>query len=112
MTGYPPHLQLANQLCFALYSTTHAYVSAYNALLDRGHFDIARHAKGHHDFVAEAAFLHRANSVTGVQALTGLAGGYEGSLLGQVERGDRRDRRLRRPVCLETVRTCRIVDQL
>src|ERR1700737_2997557 len=31
----PPHLQLANQLCFALYSTTHAYVSAYKPLLDK-----------------------------------------------------------------------------
>jgi DNA-binding MarR family transcriptional regulator len=35
MTGYPPHLQLANQLCFALYSTTHTYVSAYKPLLNK-----------------------------------------------------------------------------
>ena len=35
MPRTPPHLQLANQLCFALYSTTHAYVSAYKPLLDK-----------------------------------------------------------------------------
>jgi DNA-binding MarR family transcriptional regulator len=34
MARTPPHLQLANQLCFALYSATHAYVSAYKPLLD------------------------------------------------------------------------------
>ena len=35
MPRTPPHLQLANQLCFALYSTTRAYVSAYKSLLDK-----------------------------------------------------------------------------
>jgi MarR family transcriptional regulator, organic hydroperoxide resistance regulator len=34
MPRTPPHLQLANQLCFALYSTTHAYVNAYAPLLE------------------------------------------------------------------------------
>jgi hypothetical protein len=35
MPATPLHLQLAKQLCFALYSTTRAYLSAYKPLLDK-----------------------------------------------------------------------------
>jgi DNA-binding MarR family transcriptional regulator len=35
MPATPPHLQLAKQLCFALYSTTRAYLGAYKPLLDK-----------------------------------------------------------------------------
>jgi hypothetical protein len=35
MPATPAHLRLAKQLCFALYSSTRAYLGAYKPLLDK-----------------------------------------------------------------------------